>query len=284
MKEVKKSGLRIATEEIIEKIGLTTPNEQGEKVPIVFDDNVSDQEVEQVFKDAVSYIDPVLDKNKGFSLATKIIIHNSNPELFPEVDEKIKEATKKEVVTEPEAESADDLFTQINRCERLKDLKEIAQANAEFKGLRGRLNSYKSLDDLHDAMIDVLNSEPAYVVAERLHEQNIEKQPVNAGKKFESKMEVVPAGNKKEATLIPDKKEKKAPVKTPAAAKTVYSRVDSICDAIKNFKGFKDKEQLATKANELYIAKGGTDNIKESKSIMKYVLPALAAFDIEVPS
>ena len=159
MKEIKKSAIRVATEEIIEKIGLTTPNEQGEKVPIAFDDNVSDQEVEQVFKDAVGYIDPVLDKNK-FSLATKTIIHNSNPELFPEVDATVKEV-KKEVTPEVET-PADDLFTQINRCERLKDLKEIAQANAEFKGLRGRLNSYKSLDDLHDAMIDVLNSgEPA---------------------------------------------------------------------------------------------------------------------------
>ena len=276
MKEVKKSGVRLAAEEIIKIIGLTTPNEQCEKVPIVFDDDVSDQDVELAFKEAVTFIDPELDKDKPFSLETKIVVHNYKPALFPEVDVKAKEAT-----TEPsEAEPADDLFTQINGCERLKDLKEIAQSNNQFKGLRGRLNSYKSLDDLHDAMIDVLNSGDAQVVAETLLNKNIEKQPINAGKKFEAKMEVVPDKDKKAATLTPDKKEKKVPI----VAKVAYSRVDSLCDAIKNSKSFKDKEQLAAKANELYIAKGGTDNIKESKNIMKYVLPALAAFGIEVPN
>ena len=227
MKEIKKSAIRVATEEIIEKIGLTTPNEQGEKVPIAFDDNTSDQEIEQVFKDAVSYIDPVLDKGK-FSQETKVIVHNYDPKLFPELDAKTKEV-KKEVTPElAEVEPVDDLFTQINRCERLKDLKEIAQSNAEFKGLRGRLNSYKSLDDLHDAMIDVLNSEPAYVVAERLHEQNIESRGVNGEvkkekpaeeKPFKAHMEVVPAGDTKEATLVPDKK-----VKTEKKEKTGKTR------------------------------------------------------------
>lgn len=215
MKEIKKTALRVATEEIIEKIGLTTPNEQGEKVPIAFDDNVSDQEVEQVFIDAVKYIDPVLDKSK-FSLATKVIIHNSDPALFPEVEATTKEVKKADTPA-PEVEPADDLFTQINDCERLKDLKEIAQANVEFKGLRGRLNSYKSLDDLRDAMLDILNSGEPQVVANRLHERNIESQGVNGEvkkekpveeKQFKAKMEVVPDGNKKVVTLVPEKKVK----------------------------------------------------------------------------
>jgi hypothetical protein len=216
MKEIKKSAIRVATEEIIEKIGLTTPNEQGEKVPITFDDNTSDQEVEQVFKDAVGYIDPVLDKSK-FSIATKIIIHNYDPKLFPEVEATVKEVKKETTPELLEVEPADDLFTQINSCERLKDLKAIAQTNTEFKGLRGRLNSYKSLDDLHDAMVDVLNSGEPQVVADRLHEQNIESQGVNGGEKkekpaeekqFKAKMEVVPTGDKKEATLVSEKKVK----------------------------------------------------------------------------
>jgi hypothetical protein len=121
------------------------------------------------------------------------------------------------------------------------------------------------------------------VVADKLHEKNIEKQPVNAEKKFEARMEVVPAGNKTAATLAPEKKEKSAPVKNPPIAKMIYSRVDSICDALKTGE-CKTKENLAIVANQVYIKQGGTDNVKESKNIMKYVLPALAAFDIAVPA
>jgi hypothetical protein len=71
------------------------------------------------------------------------------------------------------------------------------------------------------------------------------------------------------------------PTAAPAKEKAEkYSRVDSICDAIKTGK-IKTKEELAEVANAIYIKAGGTDNMKESKNIMKYVLPALLAFEVE---
>jgi len=54
--------------------------------------------------------------------------------------------------------TGDDLFSQINDAKKLHDLKDIAIANVEFKAIRGKLEKYKSLEELHDAMFEILTS------------------------------------------------------------------------------------------------------------------------------
>ena len=49
------------------------------------------------------------------------------------------------------------LVGEINDAERIKDLKDIAKSNDEFKAIRGKLNGYKEIDDLREAMLAILD-------------------------------------------------------------------------------------------------------------------------------
>ena len=49
------------------------------------------------------------------------------------------------------------LRTQIENAERLKDLRDIAKANDEFKSIRGSLTKWKTKMSLIDVMLDVLD-------------------------------------------------------------------------------------------------------------------------------
>src|SRR4030042_7021907 len=61
----------------------------------------------------------------------------------------------------PEPESGDDMKTkladEIESAERLADLKSIAKEYDEFKDIRGKLTSYKTVDDLREVMLDILD-------------------------------------------------------------------------------------------------------------------------------
>jgi hypothetical protein len=272
MKKLTKAQLLETARELIRVLSLT---EEDKVTPITVEDNETEEGLEAFIKEAIKLIAPT----DPFEPKFQVIIHEFEPKLYPKA--KVEEVSGDDGAGA--GDSPDDLITQINATERLKDLKEMCKANDEFKSIRGKLGSYKSFDDLRDAMITVL--ETPQKAADKLHEKNIASKEVNEVK-HEAKMDVV----KPAASKAPEKKAepvKPAAAKKPAPADKLevvkYSRVDSICDAIKKHKGFKDREQLAAKANELYVAAGGTDNVKESKNIMKYVLPALIAFDIEVP-
>ncbi len=62
--------------------------------------------------------------------------------------------------------------------------------------------------------------------------------------------------------------------KTKKAPKGKYTRIDSICDAVRKLK---DGEiaKVATTANKLYTAKGGKDNEVESKFATRLVVGGL---------
>ena len=96
---------------------------------------------------------------------------------------------------EPAEETAPDdeptLLEQIEGAERLKDLKEIAKDNDEFKPLRGKLNGYKTADELQDDMLDILEEVDEVEKVqedERKHPEPVEKKterekPAKAEKK-----------------------------------------------------------------------------------------------------
>ena len=48
------------------------------------------------------------------------------------------------------------LLDQVEGAEKLKDLKDIARANDEFKAIRGKLNGYKTADELREDMLEIL--------------------------------------------------------------------------------------------------------------------------------
>lgn len=78
-----------------------------------------------------------------------------------DVIKELKDLAKDEqaiVATDTPPATGDDLFSQINAAVKLRELKDIAIANIEFKPIRGKLESYKSLEELHDAMFEILTN------------------------------------------------------------------------------------------------------------------------------
>ncbi len=76
-----------------------------------------------------------------------------------DVIKELKDLAKDEqaiVATDTPPATGDDLFSQVNAAVKLKELKDIAIANIEFKPIRGKLESYKSMEELHDAMFEIL--------------------------------------------------------------------------------------------------------------------------------
>jgi len=82
--------------------------------------------------------------------ASKRVIHEIRPELYPELDDEPTEGATTE--TNP-----DELRQSVEDAQKLSDLKEIAKANDVFKETRGKLSSFKTADALKSEMIMVLD-------------------------------------------------------------------------------------------------------------------------------
>ncbi len=96
------------------------------------------------------------------------------------------------------------LAQEVEGAERLKDLKDIAKSNDEFKEIRGKLSAYKTADDLREAMQEVLNDKEA------------EPEP-KSEKKKDKKKDKKEKEAEKEAKK--EKKEEKSAAKTEKPAK-----------------------------------------------------------------
>lgn len=93
-------------------------------------------------KDSIKYVDPVQDV---FSDDVQSVIN-----------ELVEEAVEPEEGNDGDAETLED---QIMNAERIGELREIAKADAVFKSMRGQLASFKTIDDLRDAMMEALQRE-----------------------------------------------------------------------------------------------------------------------------
>ncbi len=67
-----------------------------------------------------------------------------------------------------------------------------------------------------------------------------------------------------------EKKTKKAAKKNGG-----YSRIQSFCDALKSSKGKGQVKDLIATADKLYVAKGGKNNLTESKAVTGFGLRLL---------
>jgi hypothetical protein len=72
-----------------------------------------------------------------------------------------------------------DLAEEIKSATKLKELKDIANTNEEFKSIRGKLSSYKTVDDLSSDMLELYYAAEQQAKAEEGHEKNIESKAVN---------------------------------------------------------------------------------------------------------
>jgi hypothetical protein len=83
---------------------------------------------------------------------------------------------EKDTVLEVEGQ---DLAEEIKSATKLKELKDIANANDQFKAIRGKLSSYKTVDDLSAEMLEIFYAAEQQAKAEEGHENNIESKGVN---------------------------------------------------------------------------------------------------------
>jgi len=97
----------------------------------------------------------------------------------------------------------DSLVEEVEDAERLKDLKDIAKSNDEFKEIRGKLSGYKDVDALRGAMMEILDEAPEETEPEKVSEEKAAEpeyvQKMNKKKEEpKAKMEVVKGGKKEE--------------------------------------------------------------------------------------
>jgi hypothetical protein len=160
--------LRAAAKELNEVLGLKPPLNVKAKLDVLTKEVV----------DAIGLIEPNAPEEEGntpksYSDETLAIIRELNPDVFPEED-------APEEVPEPAA-----LLEEVEACDSLADLKEIAKGNDEFKAIRTKLISYKKVEDLKDKMLEILNeeAEAAQEAAEDLHKKNIKTAPTRTSAK-----------------------------------------------------------------------------------------------------
>jgi len=76
------------------------------------------------------------------------------------------------------------------------------------------------------------------------------------------------------ASKVATKAEAKSKVKVQKEASVRYARKDSVADAILELKTFTE-EELINKADALFTKNGGNSNLKESKAVASFILPAI---------
>ncbi len=155
---------------------------------------------------------------------------------------------------EPEPDEPEEpatLVEQLDAEDDMRELKAMVKANDEFKSLRSSLTKYKvgQEEDLKEAMFELLTPDE-------------EPEPVKKAPAKKALVNITPGRTKGS---------------TPR-----YSRVDSVCDVLKNGK-IKTFDALVEAADDLYAENGGKSNIKESRFAANYAVAALKHFDIDVP-
>jgi ParB family transcriptional regulator, chromosome partitioning protein len=167
--------LRNAAQEMITVMKLRDDDKQ----PIVLTEKMTKDDYAEVIKSAIGMIED----GDTFSVSTKKVINEFDITYFPEVM-KVREDNDEE-------HPLPTLEQEIGKAEKIKELKEIALSEPEFKPIRGRIASFRTADELREEMLWILSDnktpmkeqplpfETSQQVAERLS-QKLMNESVNA--------------------------------------------------------------------------------------------------------
>jgi len=176
------------------------------------------------------------------------------------------------------------LEEEVTEATTLKELKDLAKANDEFKELRSGLTKFKTGKDLKAAMLELLSDE------EEPEEEDTDQAEYEAA--VEAEMEEEQEEEEKPKTTKPAKKA--PPAKKPAPKKKsdkpkessifkTYARIDSVAQALTGDYDVETIDDLVEVSNNIYVENGGKDNIKEARTMTNYALKTLAHFDVDIP-
>ena len=184
--------------------------------------------------------------------------------ILPPADEKEEQEEDAVVVS-----AGEDLVNEIDDAERIKDLKDIAKSNDEFKLIRGKLNGYKEIDDLRDAMLEILDG----VAPE---ETEPEEKP-KAEKKEEPKvnLKIVPKDDPKEEKKVGKPKVEKKPASIISRSNAIAQAVNILC------KSGATMQEIMEKGDTIYAKAIGKTGSAGS-GINRYFVSGLVEFDILV--
>lgn len=166
--------LRNAAQEMITVMKLR----DDDQTPIVLTKEMTVSDYTEIIKSAIG----ILEEGDTFTNPTKKVINEFDITWYPEVME-VKENTDEESPFPA-------LEEEISKTEKLKELKNIALSEPEFKSIRGKLASFVTADPLKKEMLWLLSDkkvplkeqplpfETANQVAERLSQKLID-EPVN---------------------------------------------------------------------------------------------------------
>jgi hypothetical protein len=204
MKTLTRIEILLAANALIRVLELKAPNAQGEKVPVVIEEDASEADITAIVTEAVGFIEPR--DGEHFTAEEKAVIHEFAPDLYGDA-----------VVDPPAEEPEETLLDEVTGAQRLSQLKDIATSNDEFKSIRGQLSSYKTAGILKDAMLKMLSGAEESTgdsaeVAEKIHEKNIESKGVNEVKD-ETKAKATPKDNPEDDAEIIGSLEKDKPAK-----------------------------------------------------------------------
>jgi len=125
----------------------------GLNPPLSVDGSI--QELTDQIKVAIDYIDPV---NDEFTTATSAVIKEFTGTI---VEEETTKEVEDDSIDQRELTDAEELLVQTTDAETMAELKSIVKANLEFKELRGKVGSYKTIDALRNIMMEYIGAAAA---------------------------------------------------------------------------------------------------------------------------
>ncbi len=185
--------------------------------------------------------------------------------IIPPADEKEKQTEDAEVVPE-----TNELSDEIYDAKRIKDLKDIAKSNDEFKGIRGHLNGYKDIEDLRTAMLSILKNAPAETEPEVTPKAEKKEEP-------KATMKIVPKDEEKPVKKV----EKKVAVKK----ETGITRQTAVFIAIRKIcKKGGSVNDIAEEANSVYMENNpeskGISKLQNMSNVVRHSILALVEFEV----
>jgi len=263
---INEKSLRNAAKELQEVMGLEPTLDVKAKLPVL---------TEQV-KEAIGQIDPNVDV---FSDQTQAVIDELSG---AEEEEEEAPVTKKKApakkAPEPEPDEEEDeekeeeevsLEDQIQAAQKLSELTAIAKANPEFKALRAKLSGYTKASQLKAVMLGVIIPED---------EEEEEEVPAPKKKVTTPAKKAAPVEDEDEEEEKP--KKKGLPSFVPTKQTIGTSRMIECAKAMQTIKGSQTIDVIADLADKRFIKAGGTSNVKQSKNIIKVLLPAAEEWGI----
>lgn len=175
--------LKRAAQEMIDVMHLTDTDENGNEVPVKLPIDETGENYLDTIKECIEW----MEEGDHFSKETV--------DLIEEISN-LKKGEKLQIERTEEVLPEITLDNEVHNATTIKQLKQICQTEPIFKVIRGKLSSFKNVEDLRDDMIMIMNDKMTAMTeqelplkddqqetVEKIHKKNIEDASVKVGNK-----------------------------------------------------------------------------------------------------